>query len=135
MGSLDGLSAGQSVKLTIADVNGVKKFEILRRFTSKPDNTIEKRVYMDGTTRHPKFFKGWSGSFEFDRGSSAIDDYFNDQESNYYLGGDQINCTITETITELNGKTSQFVYSDAVLDLETAGDKSGEEIVTETVIF
>jgi len=133
--SLDGLSAGQSVKLTITDPSGVKKFELLRSFKSKQVSNIESRVYIDGRTRHPKFYKGWEGTFEFDRGSSAIDDYFNQQESAYYLGGDQINCTITQTITEINGSTSQYVFSDVVLNYDDAGTASGEEVITQSVSF
>lgn len=132
---LNGLSSGIDHKLTFTDANGVQNFTIIENFTSKEDATTDKLVAMDGTVRHPKFHQGWSGSFVLERNSNFMDNYIAAQEAAYYQGLDQINLTITETITENNGTVSQYQYLQVVIYLEDAGNWSGTEIVKQSASF
>jgi len=132
---LNGLSSGIDSKVTFTDLNGVLNFSIIENFTAKEDATTDKVVAMDGTVRHPKFHQGWSGSFMLERNSNFMDNYIAAQEAAYYRGLDQINVTISQTITENNGTVSQYQYTECVLYLEDSGNYSGTEIVKQSVSF
>lgn len=132
---LDGLTSGIDHKITFVDINGVEQYSLLESFTSKEDATVSKEIQMDGNVRHPKFHVGWSGSFVLQRNSPFADSYFAAQEASYYLGADQLNLTITETIQENDGSVSQWQYAGVVLVYEDAGNYSGTEIVKQRVSF
>lgn len=131
----DGLASGIDNKISMSDANGIQRFQLIESFTLKEDATIDKKIAMDGTVRHPKFHQGWSGSFMIQREGDFTDAYFASQEANYYLGSDQIPITITQTITEANGTVSQYQLTGVVLTFENAGNYSGTEIVMLSVSF
>lgn len=135
--SLDGLSAGISHTLSFVDpVQGTLQFTTaIKSFTSKPDTQTDKFVQMDGRVRHPKFHTGGSGSFVVGRDSSYIDDYFINQQNQYLSGQNQVDVTITETILESDGSTTQYQYVNCVLSLDDSGEWSGTAIVEEHVSF
>lgn len=135
MSSLDGLTSGQSTKIVFTSPDGVQKFAILESFTAKPDSPTLKEIAIDGTTRHPHLPQGWSGTCVFQRGNHFLDDYIAAQETNYYLGGDQINLTITQSISELDGSVTQWQFTGVVPTLEDGGNYSGTEIVKQTMSF
>lgn len=130
-----GLTIGADSKLTFVDVNGINRFLLLSNFTFKEDANINKKVMMDGEVRLPKFHTGISGSFNIERSNNDTDAYFASQEAAYYLGGDQLPMTITQTITESNGTVSQYQFTNVVLVLENGGSYSGEESVSMSVSF
>lgn len=131
----NGLSTGIDHKLVFTDVNGNQQFVIIENFTSKEDAVMDKVIAMDGTVRHPKFHEGWSGSFTLQRSNNVMDNYIALQEASYYLGQDQLPMTITETISEPDGTTSQYQYTNTVIMLEDAGNWSGTEIVRQRISF
>lgn len=135
MASLDGLTAGQSNKIVFTSADGIEKFTILESFTAKEDAPISKEIAMDGTTRHPQFHQGWSGTAIFERGDHFLDDYIAAKERNYYLSGDQIDLTITQSISELDGTVTQYQFTGVVLTLEDGGNYSGTEIVKQSISF
>lgn len=135
MASQDGLTSGQSATVNWTDINGNKQYAILESFTYKEDADIPDETAMDGITRHPKFFKGWSGGAVYQRGNNVLDQYFAQQERIYYNGGDQIDLTITLTIKELNGAISQYQFVSAVMTMEDGGSYNGTAIVKQSVMW
>lgn len=133
--SLDGLTAGIDNKLTFTDANGNIVVTDIENFKWKYDTNIPKKVAMDGTTRHPKFWQGCSGSMTIFRTNATLEVYFSQGESSYLLGGDQIPVTITQTITNADGTQNQWQFIDAVLDLTDGGEYSGQDVVAQTVAF
>jgi hypothetical protein len=131
----NGLSTGIDVKMSFNDIDGVQQFAILKNFQAKEDSTVDQRTYIDGKTRHPKFHKGWSGSFTTDRTNNVIDRYFALQEASYYAGRDQLPMTITQTITETDGSVTQYQFIEVVLVYDDAGTWSGEEVVSQSISF
>jgi hypothetical protein len=131
----NGLSTGIDHKLTFRDINGVQQFVIIESFMAKEDASIGKEIAMDGLVRHPKFHQGWSGSFVLQRSNNVMDHYIALQEAAYYRGVDQIPMTITETITETDGSISQYQYTNVVINLEDAGNWSGNEIAKQRIAF
>jgi hypothetical protein len=133
--SLDGLTAGIDNKLTFTDANGNLQVTTIENFKWKYDTSIPKKVQMDGTTRHPKFWQGVSGDFTVFRTNPILEQYFSQAEGAYYLGGDQIPVTITQTITNADGTQNQWQFIDCVLDMTDGGNYSGSDVVTQTVTF
>ncbi len=132
---VNGLNSGLDVKITYSDANGVQQFAILQSFSASENANAPEKVSIDGTTRFPKFHMGWKGTFEYQRDSNVLDNYIANQESQYYLGVDQLPGTITQTITENNGTVSQYSYSNVVLILENGGTWSGTDIVMQSFSF
>jgi len=131
----NGLNTGIDVKITFSDADGVQQFAILESFSASENANAPEKVAIDGSTRFPKFHLGWKGTFVYQRDSNVLDNYIAVQESQYYLGVDQLPGTITQTITESDGSISQYSYSNVVLILEDAGHWSGTDIVTQTFSF
>lgn len=131
----NGLNTGIDVKITFTDASGVQNFAILESFSASENANAPEHVAIDGTTRFPKFHLGWKGTFVYQRNSNVLDQYIALQESQYYLGADQLPGTITETITENDGTVSQYTYSNVVLILEDAGTWTGTDIVKQTFSF
>lgn len=135
--ALDGLSSGVSHTVAFNDLSGNLPYftAAIESFTWKADSNTEKFVQMNGRTRHVKFYSGGSGSFTVGREGPEIDNYFIAQENNYLSGGNQIDVSITETIVEANGSTSQYVFRNCVLNLDDSGTWSGTDIVKMNVSF
>lgn len=132
---LNSYSVGRDLSLDITGPNGPLAFSQIISFTSKPDITDKKIKGLDGITRHLRFPDGWSGSFEIERQTSAVDDYFSQLEANYYAGLNELPITITETIQEVSGAVSQYRYLQVLLTLEEAGNFKGDDSVHQKLRF
>lgn len=135
MASLDGLTSGISTTITFTNADGTQKWAILESFQSKPDAPTIKKVDINGKPRHAILPQGWSGTATMQRGSAALDSYWAAFERNYRLGGDQVDVTITQTIKDPDGTTSQWQYVDCAVVLEDAGTYSGTDIVMQSISF
>lgn len=131
----NGLNFGIDAKITFTDGSGVQQFALLESFTSAEVANVTPRVQMNGVTLFPKLDRHWRGTFVFQRNSNVIDNYIAVQEAVFYAGGDQVPGTIHETITEISGAISQYIYTNVVLTLEDAGMWSGTDIVKQTFSF
>lgn len=132
---LNGFSVGRDVSLDIVTPTGPIRFSMVTKFMSKQDLVDKKIKGLDGITRHLRFPDGWTGSFEIERQDSTADDYFAAQEENYYQGQNELPCTITETIQEVNGSITQYRYVGVLLKFEDAGEWKGDESVKQKVSF
>lgn len=128
-------SVGRDVSLDIITSNGPLSFGLITKFTSKQDIVDKKVKGIDGITRHVRFPDGWSGTFDIERQDSTLDDYFATQEQQYYDGIAEQACTITETISEVDGSVTQFRYLGVLLKFDDAGDKSGDSTITQKLSF
>lgn len=132
---INGFSIGKDVTLNINDQNGNLTFGLITNFTAKPDVVDKKVTGLDGLARHLIFHNGWSGSFELERQNGALDDYWSLLETNYYMGVNQQSATIIETITEVDGSISQYLYTGVIFKLEEAGEWKGEDSVKQKLSF
>src|SRR5579864_3883032 len=95
---------GRDVGLTIVTPQaGPLTLNTITSFKSKSDDNVQKIILINGITDHLRFFQGWSGSFDIERASAVLDQYFSLLESNYFLGKAEATASITETIQEVNG--------------------------------
>jgi hypothetical protein len=132
---LNGFSVGRDIATNIQTPTGTLALSLITKFTSKPETTDKKVKGIDGRTRHLIFPDGWTGSFEVERQDSTIDDFFAAQEADYYAGLNLLSSTITETITESDGSTSQYMYVGVIFKLDDAGDWAGDETVKQKISF
>lgn len=70
---------------------------------------------LDGTNLFAELPKGWSGSFTMERSNDKLDDFFARAESLWYAAGVLQNATITQAITEADGSTSRYQFTNCAL--------------------
>ena len=132
---VNGFSVGRDVAIDIVAATGPLRFSLVTGFKSKMDITDKKIKGLDGITRHVRFPDGWGGSFSLERQDSTADDYFSQLEANYYAGQNEVPCTITETIQEVNGSITQYRYLNVLLRYEDAGEWKGDDTVKMQISF
>lgn len=132
---VNGYTIGKDVSLDITGPSGPLRFNIRTGFTAKQETNDIKVKRADGIVDHLVIPDGWTGSFDYTRQDSLLDDYFAGLEQNYYSGINNAPLTITETITEANGSVSQYRYTRVVLKYDDAGAKTGDDVVKQKISF
>ena len=125
-----------SLVLTTSDGGVIRPVStILMDFGSKPMTADIKIVGLDGILRSAYLPEGWEGTFTYQRADATFDDYFAALEANYYAGSDLPSGVIQETITELDGSISQYLYTKISLKFSDAGTWSGNKAVEQKLDF
>ncbi|WP_118181301.1 hypothetical protein [Paraburkholderia phosphatilytica] len=132
---LNGFTVGRDLAVNIQTSTGPMSLSLITKFTARPETTDVKVKGLDGRTRHLIFPDGWAGSFEVERQDATIDTFIALQEANYYAGMNLEASTITETITEVDGSVSQFIYTGVIFKLDDAGDWAGDATVKQKLAF
>lgn len=136
MSSNNTFTLGKDVTIQIITPNGVFPIPVtLTSFNPEPQWVDIDKTGMDSVKRSARIPNGWGGTIELDRNGSGIDDYFAAAEAAFYAGQNQLNCSITETINEINGQTSQYRYVNAVLKFKSAGNRAGDKEINIVVEF
>lgn len=133
---VNNFNVGRDMTLQIVGYDGtIQNFTLQTSFDTKQETHSIKIMGMDGTVRFLELPAGWSGSFGFDRQSDNLDNYFSQLESAYYSGLNVQAATLTETIVEVDGSTSQFRYTGTVFKLDDAGSWQGDKQVGQKISF
>jgi hypothetical protein len=90
---------------------------------------------LDGTQMAAELPKGWEGSFDLERGSSAVDDFIAAAEQSFYTNGQLPTSTLYQYVTEADGSTSTYQYDGAVFKLAAAGAWRGDAAVKQKLEF
>ena len=90
---------------------------------------------LDGTQLAAELPKGWEGSFEIERGNSAVDDFTAANEQAYYSSGQLPVSTLYQYVTEADGSISTYQYDGAVFKLMAAGAWRGDAAVKQKLEF
>lgn len=132
----NGLNIGKDQVLdVVTQSRGVLRLAIRTGFDSKQMTQSINHEGADGRNRFAELPSGWEGSFDFDRASSALDDYFAQVEDDYYTGAPGDVITITETISEVSGAVTKYVYTGVALKFDSAGTKGGNKLIPQKVTF
>lgn len=126
---LNGYTVGRDVTVTVITPTGPLDLTGITSFASKANTGKSNVNRMDGINDYLRYPNGWSGTFDIDRTSSEVDDYFAELEAAYYAGNNELPATITETTTEVDGSISQYRYVGAMLTYDDAGTKAGNSTV------
>lgn len=133
--SINGFSVGRDLTLTIIQNGTPVRFPGITGFRSRQDTTEQKIVLFDGVVEHLRFFVGWSGSFNLERRSGALDRFFNQLEANYYLGISELPVFIDGVIKEADGSITSHQYEKVLLKLDDAGEWRGDSNVKQSLSF
>lgn len=90
---------------------------------------------LDGTRLAAELPKGWEGSFDVERGSSAVDDFIARAEQSYHTSGSVAYGTLYQYVTETDGSTSTYQYEGVVFKLATSGAWKGDSSVKQKLEF
>lgn len=126
---------GRDFVLDLTTQLGVQSFLIATEFSSKARYKSIESHALDGTVRFAELPSGWEGHLAFDRGSAALDAFFAILEASYYGGVPILSATITETVNEVDGSITQWLYTGVVLQYDNAGDKKGDDKVMQRIAF
>jgi hypothetical protein len=90
---------------------------------------------LDGIQLNAELPKGWTGSFDLDRGDSGIDDLFAQREAAWLQSGQYSSATIYQYISESDGSMSTYQYDNVAMKLDDAGRYQGDAIVKQRISF
>ncbi len=90
---------------------------------------------LDGVQLAAELPKGWEGSFEVERGSSAVDDFIAANEQSFYTSGSVQTGTLYQYVTETDSSTSTYQFSGVVFKLASAGTWKGDSSVKQKLEF
>ena len=130
-----GISIGSDARFDILTPAGVLTLPTLLDFKSKKIDHQTKINPLQGPPINLTFPNGWDGSFSVARKDSTLDDYFSAQEAAQYAGANIAAGTIHQTITEVNGTISQYMFEGVQLYFSDAGDYKALSDVMQSVSF
>ncbi len=132
---INGISVGKDVFLTLTSPTGLITTCRIKGFNSRQKTSNRETASLDGINRHVNIPMGWEGDFEMERTDNTIDAYISNLEDSYYQGQNIPTITITQTITEANGSTSQYQFQGVVLSYTDAGAWRAEDYITLKLTF
>ena len=130
-----GISVGSDARFDILTASGVLTLPTLLDFKSKKVDHQTKINPLHGAPINLTFPNGWDGSFSVARMDSTLDDYFAALEAAQYAGANIASGTIHQTITEVNGTLSQYMFQGVQLYFSDAGDYKALSDVMQSVSF
>jgi hypothetical protein len=109
--------------------------QVIINFQSRQETTSQTSRPLNSQPIHNEIPNGWSGSFEIERANSVIDDYFARIEAGYYAGIAPDVVTIQETIQEVKGGITQYLYTGVALKLDDTGTREADNPQKQKVGF
>ena len=131
--NISGQIHSDSLDVVSQKTGGVIRFPIRTGFSKKQETNDIKVKRADGVTDNLVIPDGWTGTLDFERASSALDDYFANMEADYYNGKNNDVLSITETIVEANGAVTQYRFTAVALKYSDAGSWQGDSTVKQKV--
>lgn len=128
------LTIGKNVSIDITLQNGrILELDVTTGFDKKQETTSLNSKGLDGIHRVSDIPDGWTGTITLDRGGPVLDDYFAAVEAGYYRNGTLRNCTITETIEDVNDVITQYKYLGVSIKFADAGKAGPDQYVTQSL--
>src|SRR5579859_5229083 len=90
---------------------------------------------IDGVQLGAELPKGWEGTFDLERGSSAVEDFIAQLEAAFHNGQSPAPGTLYQYISESDGSTSTYQYNNVVFRLASAGVWRGDASVKQKLEF
>jgi hypothetical protein len=133
--SLTAFSIGRDTQLVVMGPSGRVDLSHVTGFESRQITSAIRVSRLDGTQLAAELPKGWEGSFEVERGTSALDDFVSTIEQNYYNGADSTLGTMYQYITEVDSSVSTYQFDGVVFKLASAGAWKGDSSVKQKLEF
>lgn len=129
---LNGYSVGKDVTVTLNMPNGILRIK-LTAFDAKPVYYDLRAKPLGDPTITMSIPDGWKISAKCDRQDATLDDFCAQYEAAYWAGQNVLTGSITETITEVDGTTSRYRYTNVNLKVTDPGSWSSEKLVDQTL--
>jgi hypothetical protein len=133
--ALTAFSIGRDTQLVVMGPSGRVDLSHVTGFESRQITSAIRVSRLDGTQLAAELPKGWEGSFEVERGTSALDDFVSTIEQNYYNGADSTLGTMYQYITEVDSSVSTYQFDGVVFKLASAGAWKGDSSVKQKLEF
>jgi hypothetical protein len=132
---LAAFSIGRDTQIVVMGPSGRVDLSHVTGFESRQITSPVRVSRLDGTHLGAELPKGWEGSFEVERGTSALDDFISSLEQDFYSGSSFQSGTMYQYITEANGSVSTFQFDGVVFKLASAGNWKGDTSVKQKLEF
>ena len=133
--ALTTFSIGRDTQLVIMGPNGRIDISHVTAFESRQLTSPIRVSRIDGTQLGTELPKGWEGTFEVERGTSALDDFIASLEGAFYAGSPTQQSTMYQYITEYDGSVSTYQFIGVVFKLASAGIWKGDASVKQKLDF
>ena len=133
--ALTAFSIGRDTQLVVMGPNGRVDLSHVTGFESRQITNPIRVSRLDGTQLAAELPKGWEGTFDVERGTSALDDFISVLEQNYYNGASVSSGTMYQYITEVDSSISTYQFDGVVFKLASAGTWKGDSSVKQKLEF
>lgn len=133
--ALTAFSIGRDTQLVVMGPSGRVDINHVTGFESRQLTSPVRISRLDGTQLGAELPKGWEGSFEVERGTSALDDFISGLEQSFYSGSDVQSGTMYQYITEIDSSVSTYQFDGVVFKLTSAGTWKGDSSVKQKLEF
>lgn len=105
---------------------------LLTKFEFKQLTTRQTSQPVNGKPNFREVEGGWEGTLDYDRSTSALDDFFVAKEAARYAGQQPPQITITTTINNTDGSTSKYRFNGVAMKMDSGGTYSADDKVVQT---
>ncbi len=128
-------SVGRDCQLVVIGPAGRVDLTHVTGFESRQLTHAIRVDRLDGAQMAAELPKGWEGSFEIERGNSAVDDFIAAAENQFFTSGRVPPGTLYQYVTETDGSTSTYQYDNVVFKLANSGAWKGDSSVKQKLEF
>ncbi len=133
--ALTSFSIGRDTQVVVMGPSGRIDMSHVTGFESRQLTQPVRVSRLDGTQIGAELPKGWEGSFEVERGTSALDDFISALEQDFYNNGLTEAGTMYQYITETDSSVSTYQFDGVVFKLASAGAWKGDSSVKQKMEF
>ncbi len=132
---INSFSIGRDCQLVVMGPQGRVDLTYVTGFESRQMTQSVRLDRLDGVPMGAELPKGWEGSFEVERGTSAVDDFIAASEQIFLTQGSLPAGSVYQYVAEVDGSTSTYQYSGVVFKLVNAGSWKGDAAVKQKLEF
>ncbi len=109
------ISIGRDVSVVLTVAGQTIDLQNVTGFEATPQYANLRVDRLDGMVLNAELPKGWTGRFMLERANDNLDAFFAQGEALWISGGTLQNGTITQAITEADGSTSRYQFTNCAL--------------------
>jgi hypothetical protein len=132
---INNFNIGRDCQLVLIGPAGRVDLSYVTGFESRQITHSIRVDKLDGTQISAELPRGWEGTFELERGTSAADDFIAAAEQSYFNGDGVPFGTVYQYVTETDGSISTYQYNTVVFKLANAGNWKGDASVKQKLEF
>jgi hypothetical protein len=132
---INSFSIGRDCQLVVMGPFGRVDLTYVTGFESRQLTQSVRLDRLDGVPMGAELPKGWEGSFDVERGTSAVDDFIAVAEQAFFTTGTLPAGTVYQYIAEVDCSTSTYQYTGVVFKLVNSGSWKGDSSVKQKLEF